>query len=1755
MNSSVTPRRWLVWSFCFAVPPLAAQTPYPCSWAGGNGGDWLSFAWAPQPLDYIDELGVPVPFPTWPDNDRAAGSGTFTYLVVVPDGRVNLGSGSVTVATLAVSSGAETRLRGSTLRVEGYAGYGGSAISNDGLISLGDDATLTASSLGFLPSGLTINGGGTVSLLDEQSSVEGSVLDFGGSQLVRGAGNIGGAAGLGGVIPSTVVNRGTFLADAPPLAMTVQGAAFENRGTARALSGGFLKLRSVLTDNRDLIESQGGVVDFQDDDVDNSGTLRAKSGGILQFKNQDVDNAGGLIEAVDANSLVQLRGDVTLDSGILRRTAPAQVHLQQGTNTFTGAMLVQGQVEVLGPAGLRMQNLTLTGEVGTVFNPQPGAVIYSAGAVDLRGRLDGNGVWSFNAPLSLTGPLTLNNLQFDVGAGQPVNVTGTTTNNSIIRLLDGPGVPDTRLLVADGSSFAGTGQVRFATAQVNRLDPAAAGAVFTNAAPHTITTEPGANAVVTSSYVNTGTTEVAGAGATMLIHNPALTNTGLVQARDGGFLRVNNSFGGTANYVFTNTGGTFRMGAGSTAQFEGNVLLRGGTVDGPGTLNLTGVTIFDSLPANPMTIADTNVVINEFQGFTVRGTITNGGTLRLNDGTLVPNGVQGSAAITLDGNVTINGGGRILFDTPNANFITSPGGTTPTLTIGPAQTITNSPGGRGLVYPATVNAGLIEAVGPHPAPGSPNIDLVMPAATNTGIIEARDGGFLRFNASNLTVQNSGGFLRVQDGAVFQFGGGTTVAGGTLDGTGAFGGSLTLDGTTAGVTHAATFNLGGYSFLKLRGAITNNGAVRIAGTVGPGDSAAKIIVSGPVTLGGNGRAEFANNLSNQIRDELGTGAALTNSAGHTLSTTPGSTGSVTTASLTNLGLIEARGSGASMTFSPGALTNQGIIQSADSGFMNFNVVSTANAGGYLRVASGSTFSLAGGSVIHGGTLDGTGAFSIAQVTLDGTASPVTVATQLALTPGNLLLRGAITNNGLISIATPVISSANISIQSEGATVGGNGAIRFGSSGNNNLTGPFTNVTAPFRLLPGALVTTLPGAQGNINGLAFTNEGTVESRGSGASVTFGGNATNTGVFAAADGGYLALNGSNGAYAIENAGGILRAEAGSSLALDYGIEIRGGLLEGAGTIISSTARLNGTVSPVTNATTVRAAGGGLTLRGSIVNNGNLLTSHSGQTNVRVNGPVTVSGNGAITFGGTAFSYWHGQVAADALTLGAGQTMTTSPGSQGAVQNLALTNQGIIEARGSGALLTLYCNAANAGTLRAAAGGSLALNGQNGAFAIENAGGILRAEAGSSLSLDYGIEVRGGRLEGPAGIYFTQAKLNGTTNPVEIAPGGVLATNSGGLQVRGTITNNGRIILAHTGTSGLSWVLAGQTMTIGGAGVIEFATNAGASANIISQTGGSFTVTNGAAHTLRVLPGCTGSLQSSGFINAGTIVAEGGLYIATSNFTNGPTGVIRGNNYIESSPVLANQGTLAPGLSTGALTIAGTVTNSATAVFETEIGGTVSGSTFDRLSISGSFARGGALRPVLVNGFRPLPTDSFLVLSATSLTGAWANVTGGKVTFEHGTFDVVQTATTVTLTNFTKNAAYTAYDTWMDGFPSLTGASREPGADADGDGWTNVEEFGYGLNPAVPGGTPTTLRGYIYPATGRFRVEFPRRKQPPGAPYLLYELQFSSDLSLWSVHTASPVALADIDTEFELVTFEDTLSPPANRRRFARILVRLLP
>ena len=116
-----------------------------------------------------------------------------------------------------------------------------------------------------------------------------------------------------------------------------------------------------------------------------------------------------------------------------------------------------------------------------------------------------------------------------------------------------------------------------------------------------------------------------------------------------------------------------------------------------------------------------------------------------------------------------------------------------------------------------------------------------------------------------------------------------------------------------------------------------------------------------------------------------------------------------------------------------------------------------------------------------------------------------------------------------------------------------------------------------------------------------------------------------------------------------------------------------------------------------------------------------------------------------------------------------------------------------------------------------------------------------------------------------------------------------------------------------------------------------------------------------------------------------------------------------------LTNQagGTVLPGNSVGTLTIDGDFTQDAAATLGIELGGAVPG-TFDRLVVGGNSALDGTLHLSLIDGFVPGAGDSFEILSAASVTGAFANAPGGVLNTAFGQFLVTYSGTGVTLSPF---------------------------------------------------------------------------------------------------------------------------------------------
>jgi autotransporter-associated beta strand protein len=90
------------------------------------------------------------------------------------------------------------------------------------------------------------------------------------------------------------------------------------------------------------------------------------------------------------------------------------------------------------------------------------------------------------------------------------------------------------------------------------------------------------------------------------------------------------------------------------------------------------------------------------------------------------------------------------------------------------------------------------------------------------------------------------------------------------------------------------------------------------------------------------------------------------------------------------------------------------------------------------------------------------------------------------------------------------------------------------------------------------------------------------------------------------------------------------------------------------------------------------------------------------------------------------------------------------------------------------------------------------------------------------------------------------------------------------------------------------------------------------------------------------------------------------------------------------------------------------------------------------------------------------------------------------------------------TAGPSVSAYDTWLALYPSLTGANQLPGADPDGDGLTNQQEFAFGLNP-TSGASVNPILVPLDKTAGTFSYQ---RRASSG---LTYKILTSTDLLTW--------------------------------------------
>jgi hypothetical protein len=239
----------------------------------------------------------------------------------------------------------------------------------------------------------------------------------------------------------------------------------------------------------------------------------------------------------------------------------------------------------------------------------------------------------------------------------------------------------------------------------------------------------------------------------------------------------------------------------------------------------------------------------------------------------------------------------------------------------------------------------------------------------------------------------------------------------------------------------------------------------------------------------------------------------------------------------------------------------------------------------------------------------------------------------------------------------------------------------------------------------------------------------------------------------------------------------------------------------------------------------------------------------------------------------------------------------------------------------------------------------------------GTLSAQTGK-IYLSGGLtNLASGTLTGGTYLVTSTLQINGTNITTDAAAITLSGTNSKILNNSGTSAIGGMTTIAAAGSLSL---LSGRTISATGA-----FNNAGA---VLVGSGSSL--------------GATGQYKQTGGSTTvqGALTANNGVSIQAG--TLGGSGSITGN--------VTNAGTVAPGSSPGILSITGNYTQSAGGTLAIEVGGTTVGTGFDRLAVSGTVSLAGTLALSTLNSFVPGPSNTFKIVTGSSVSGSFATITG---------------------------------------------------------------------------------------------------------------------------------------------------------------------
>jgi len=806
-------------------------------------------------------------------------------------------------------------------------------------------------------------------------------------------------------------------------------------GSTITLSGGGTLTLSNSPNNRVFSTTGDTLVNNAGNTIQGAGQLGINNSGFAITLNN-----AGIINANQSSGLQIAPTNTVTNTGTLEATNGGTMTLIATVTNTGGIIQATGSSSVV-----EINGSTITG--GTITTASGGTVQNSGTAT-----LDGVTISSGSTFTALNASST--------------TLVGTITNNGTIAQNSTGSFTD--LHISGTVELAGGGTLAMSGSPNNRIFGTGSDTLI-NDVNHTIQGA-GQLGIDNSGFAftlnNAGTINANLSGNTLMVApSNTVTNTGLMEATNGGVLALIGTF--------NNTGAAIQAtGAGSVVELNGSTITGGtlttsggGAIQNSGTATLDGVSISSGSTFTALNASSTTLV----------GTITN-------NGTIAQNSTGSFTDLHISGTVELAGSGTLAMSNSPNNRIFGSG--TDTLINDASHTIQGS-GQIGINNPGFAftlnNAGIIDA--------NQSSSLTVAATntvTNTGTLEATAGGALLLTGG--TFNNTGGLIQAAGAnSVVDFNG-ATITGGTLTtqsgGTIQNSGVATLDGTTNSptISNGSTVTLLNATSTTLLGTITNNGTIALNST----GSFTDLHISGNVTLTGTGTLALSDSPNNRI---FASGSdSLTNDVNHTIqgSGQLGINNSGFGFTLTNNGTILANQSNALNIAPSGNTTNNGTFQ-ANSGSTLFMNGTLTNYDPGTSTLTGGTYNAFSGSIQLSQANTGTGAVittNAATILLDGASA------QIADGSGNSILQGFLSNNsaaGHFTIQNGAnLTSASADFTNAGnMTIGANSTFTVGGSHDFVQTGGTTTLGASTSILAVA-----SGHSVDINGGTIQGIGTIQ-----------------------------------------------------------------------------------------------------------------------------------------------------------------------------------------------------------------------------------------------------------------------------------------------------------------------------------------------------------------------------------------------------------------------------------------------------------------------------------------------------------------------------------------------------------------------------------------------------------------------------------------------------------------------------------------